>query len=126
MGNEFSTAAHWPDDFDEAGLQKWAESLRRQLAAPRVSLGLVFMSPRFFSRAKQVLEILRVHARIPLLAGCSSQSLIVGEHEVEQPRLQVFLRGERDRAADLATRVKFTAKPQISPMLVPKTANRRH
>lgn len=84
MGNEYSAAAHWPDDFDEAGLQSWAESLRGQLAAPQVSLGLVFMSPRFFSRAKQVLEILRVHARIPLLAGCSSQSLIVGEHEVEQ------------------------------------------
>ena len=84
MGNEHSTAAHWPGEFEEAGLQKWAESLRRQLAAPQVSLGLVFMSPRFFSRAKQVLEILRVHARIPLLAGCSSQSLIVGDHEVEQ------------------------------------------
>ncbi len=49
-----------------------------------MSLGLVFMSPRFFERAQQVLEILRVHARIPLLAGCSSQSLIVGDHEVEQ------------------------------------------
>ena len=84
MGNEHSTAAHWPGDFDEAGLQKWAESVRHQLTAPQVSLGLVFMSPRFFPRAKQVLEILRVHARIPLLAGCSSQSLIVGEHEVEQ------------------------------------------
>ena len=84
MGNEYSTAAHWAGDFEEAGLQKWAENLRRQLAAPQVSLGLVFMSPRFFPRAKQVLEILRVHARIPLLAGCSSQSLIVGEHEVEQ------------------------------------------
>ena len=84
MGNEYSAAAHWPGDFEEEGLQKWAESLRQQLAAPQVSLGLVFMSPRFFSRAKQVLEILRVHARIPLLAGCSSQSLIVGEHEVEQ------------------------------------------
>ena len=84
MGNEYSTAAHWPGDFDEAGLQEWAETLRHQLAAPQVSLGLVFMSPRFFSRAKQVLEILRVHARIPLLAGCSSQSLIVGDHEVEQ------------------------------------------
>ena len=84
MGNEYSTAAHWPGDFEEAGLQKWAESLRAQLAAPQVSLGLVFMSPRFFARAKQMLEILRVHARIPLLAGCSSQSLIVGEHEVEQ------------------------------------------
>ena len=84
MGNEYSAAAHWPGDFEEAGLQKWAESLRQQLAAPQVSLGLVFMSPRFFPCAKQVLEILRVHARIPLLAGCSSQSLIVGEHEVEQ------------------------------------------
>ena len=84
MGNEYSAAAHWPDDFEEAGLQQWAESLRGQLAAPQVSLGLVFMSPRFFPRAKQVLEILRVHARIPLLVGCSSQSLIVGDHEVEQ------------------------------------------
>jgi len=84
VGTDYSTAAHWPGDFEEAGLQKWAESLRSQLVAPQVSLGLVFMSPRFFPRAKQVLEILRVHARIPLLAGCSSQSLIVGDHEVEQ------------------------------------------
>lgn len=84
MANEHSIAAHWAGDFAEAGLQKWAENLRRQLNAPQVSLGLVFMSPRFFPRAKQVLEILRVHARIPLLAGCSSPSLIVGENEVEQ------------------------------------------
>lgn len=42
------------------------------------------MSPRFFAQARQVLEILQVHAQIPLLAGCSSQSLIVGAQEVEQ------------------------------------------
>jgi len=42
------------------------------------------MTPRFFPYAKQVLEILRVHARLPLLAGCSSQSLIVGSQEVEE------------------------------------------
>jgi len=81
---EFSTAAHWPGDFDEAGLQKWAADLRDQLAATQVSLGLVFMSPRFFPHAKQVLEILRVHAKIPLLAGCSSQSLIAGGEELEE------------------------------------------
>ena len=84
MVNEFSVAGHWPGDFEEAGLQRWAENLRRQLRAPQVSLGLVFMSPRFFGRARQVLEILRVHARIPLLAGCSSPSLIVGEQELER------------------------------------------
>lgn len=84
MTSEFSIAAHWPGDFDEAGLQKWAADLRAQLSAPQVSLGLVFMSPKFFSQAQQVLEILRVHARIPLLAGCSSQSLIAGAEELEE------------------------------------------
>src|SRR5438552_17781681 len=42
------------------------------------------MSPTFFPHAKQVLEIVRVHARLPLLAGCSSQGLIVGAEEVEK------------------------------------------
>ena len=83
MSSEYSIAAHWQAEFDEKALQKWAENLRWQLGAPNVSLGLVFMSPRFFPQAKQILEILRVHAQVPLLAGCSSQGLIVGEQEVE-------------------------------------------
>jgi small ligand-binding sensory domain FIST len=84
VSNEYSVAGHWASEFDERELQKWAENLRGQLQAPRVSLGLIFMSPKYFPHAKQILEILRVHAQIPLLAGCSSQSLIVGEEEVEQ------------------------------------------
>lgn len=81
--NEFSAAAHWGGGFDEAGLQRWAEELRAQLTAPRVTLGLVFMSPRLFSSAGQILEVLRVHAQIPLLVGCSSQGLIAGAEELE-------------------------------------------
>ncbi len=84
MSNHFAVAAHWEGDFDESALQKWAEKLRSALDAPKVSLGLVFMTPRFFSNAKQVLEILRVHAQIPLLVGCSSTSLISGGEEIEQ------------------------------------------
>jgi small ligand-binding sensory domain FIST len=84
VNDEYSIAGHWSGDFDETGLQQWAENLRRELSAPRVSLGLVFMSPRFFPHAKQVLEILRVHARIPLLAGCSSQGLIFDRRELEE------------------------------------------
>jgi len=84
MRNEYSVAAHWSGDFDEAGLQNWAEQLRGQLQAAKVSLGLVFMSPKFFPHAAQVLELLRVHARIPLLAGCSSNSLIAGDAEIEE------------------------------------------
>jgi small ligand-binding sensory domain FIST len=84
MSNNSATAAHWAGEFDEAGLQSWAEKLRSSLHAPKVSLGLVFMSPRFFPNAKQILEILRVHAQIPLLVGCSSSSLIAGSEEIEQ------------------------------------------
>jgi len=84
VSNAFSVAGQWASEFDEKELQQWAENLRGQLQAPRVSLGLIFISPKYFQHAKQILEILRVHAQIPLLAGCSSQSLIVGEEEVEQ------------------------------------------
>ena len=83
MTNAFSIAGHWSEGFDEAALQQWAEHLRSQLNAERVSLGLVFISPQLFPHAKQILEILRVHARIPVLAGCSSQGLIVGPKELE-------------------------------------------
>ena len=83
MNEEYSIAAHWPGGFDDNGLRDWAENLRRQLPAAKVSLGLVFMSPKFFPHAEEALEILRVHARIPLLAGCSSSGLIAGEREFE-------------------------------------------
>jgi small ligand-binding sensory domain FIST len=83
VNTEFSVAAHWPGGFDEVKLRQWAENLRLQLLAPQVSLGLVFMSPKFFPYARQTLEILRVHARIPLLAGCSSTGLIVDSREIE-------------------------------------------
>jgi len=83
VNNEFSIAACWQGDFDETALRQWAENLRAQLGAQPVSLGLVFMSPKFFPHAPATLEILRVHARIPLLAGCSSTSLVAGAREIE-------------------------------------------
>jgi small ligand-binding sensory domain FIST len=83
VNNEFSVAAYWERDFDEEGLSTWAEQLRAQLGARPVSLGLVFMSPSFFPHAQATLEILRVHARIPLLAGCSSGSVVAGSKEIE-------------------------------------------
>jgi small ligand-binding sensory domain FIST len=83
LKSEYSIAAHWPGDFDDDGLRDWAKNLRAQLNSAEVTLGLVFMSPKFFPHAKQVLEILRVHAQIPLLAGCSGSRLIAAEHEIE-------------------------------------------
>jgi small ligand-binding sensory domain FIST len=82
VNTEFSIAAHWSEGFDEIGLRRWVEQLREQLPGP-VSLGLVFMSPDFFPHAAATLEILRVHGRISLLAGCSGAGLIVRDEEIE-------------------------------------------
>lgn len=83
MTQTYSTAGHWGGDFEPEGLRAWAEKLRGQLTGP-VSLGLVFMSPRFFEHAATVLELIRLHARVPLLAGCSSQAVIANGEEFEE------------------------------------------
>src|ERR1700689_4887682 len=83
LSNEYSIAAYWSDGMDEDGLADWARRLRSRLRASEVSLGLVFMAPKFFPHSQQVLEILRVHAEIPLLAGCSSNGLIANAEEIE-------------------------------------------
>jgi small ligand-binding sensory domain FIST len=81
--NEHAVSGLWKQKFDEAGLRSWTERLRLQLPAPKISLGLVFMTPHYFEAAPQILEILRVHAGIPLLLGCSSNSLVLGAQEIE-------------------------------------------
>ncbi|RME90376.1 MAG: hypothetical protein D6766_13355 [Verrucomicrobia bacterium] len=82
--NEFSVTGHWDGEpGDEAGLREWAESLRAGLRAGEVTLGTVFMHPDFFAQAAETLELLRVHARIPLLVGCSGQGLVVNGYELE-------------------------------------------
>lgn len=83
MSKENSIAAYWSDGLDEIGLADWARRLRARLPAKEVTLGLVFMSPKFFPYASQVLEILRVHACLPLLAGCSGGGLVANAEELE-------------------------------------------
>lgn len=84
MAFVYSVADHWQGGFDESGLRSWAAGLLSRLEGQEVSLGLVFMTPRFFDQAADILEILQVHAHIPLLAGCSSTSLICDAREIEE------------------------------------------
>lgn len=83
MSHGFAVAGHWKGDFEESALQRWAEHLRAGLNG-KTTLGLIFMTPRFFPNARQVLEVVRVHAQVPLLVGCSSQALIAGSEEIEE------------------------------------------
>jgi small ligand-binding sensory domain FIST len=80
---EFGVAAHFAGVFDAERIRTWVANLRTQLAAPDVTLGLLFVAPKYFDHAQELLEIVRVHARVRLLAGCSSPSLVAGEDEFE-------------------------------------------
>jgi small ligand-binding sensory domain FIST len=84
MQSEFSVAGFWDGGFDESALQQWAGQLRGRLHAPAVTLGILFVTPAFVEHASGLLELLRVHARIPLLVGCSTQGLVVGDREIEE------------------------------------------
>jgi small ligand-binding sensory domain FIST len=84
MKSLHSVAAHWRGGWDENGLREWVTGLSSRLPSRSATLGLVFLAPKYFPHASEILEILRVDGRIPLLAGCSSQSLIVNENEIEE------------------------------------------
>ena len=84
MSASHSVAAHYDGPFEVDALEAWAAEVRERFPAEAVSLGLVFTTPQFFEHANELLEILRVHARIPLLLGCSSGSLIANAQELEK------------------------------------------
>lgn len=77
-------AARWKGGWDEDGLARWAESVRSRLEAPSVTFATAFLSPAWREVAAEALEVLRVHARLPLLVGCSSPGLVVNGEELEE------------------------------------------
>jgi small ligand-binding sensory domain FIST len=78
-----SAAGHLAGPYDEATLVAFAEALRARVTAGPPTLGLVFMGGPFHAQAKEALELVRLHARVPLLAGCSSHALVANGREIE-------------------------------------------
>jgi len=79
-----SVTGKWDGPWDEPALCDWARNLRDELGELPVSLGLLFVTPDFFPHATELLELLRVHARIPLLVGCSSFGTVERDREIEE------------------------------------------
>jgi small ligand-binding sensory domain FIST len=80
----YSVAAHFGADWDEDVFTTWLKGFRAQLPAPYVSLGVVYITPRYFDRAKDILELIRLHAGTQQLVGCSTNGLVCAGHELER------------------------------------------
>lgn len=72
----------WAGRWDESAVAAWADDLRRQVRGP-VTLGLLFVTPAWADRAAGLLEIVQLHARIPVLLGCTTSAVIRGDQEYE-------------------------------------------
>lgn len=83
MCDPHTVVGHWKGGWDESALVQWAAGLRSRLPQPSVSVGFLFASPDFAAHAPDLLEILRVHARIPLLIGSTSRQLVCDAEETE-------------------------------------------
>lgn len=82
MNNDFSIADAWTGEADLAGIASWAGQLGRQLNRP-ISLALVYISPRLFEASADLIRCIRSALGNPVLVGCSTNSLIAGDHEYE-------------------------------------------
>jgi len=74
-----SVSGHWTEAATEAALRE----LRGRLAGPP-TLGLIFLAPKLFSKAKEILELVQIEAKVPTLIGCSGASLIATDSEIEE------------------------------------------
>jgi small ligand-binding sensory domain FIST len=83
MQSPYAISSVHRGEFDEGQLRAWAQQARQELVAPEVSLGLLFLTPGLMGDSDQILEIIRVHAQVPLLLGCTAPGVIVGGDELE-------------------------------------------
>lgn len=117
-----SVTGRWDGTWNEPALCDWARALREQLGEMPVTLGLLFVTPHYFPHATDLLELLRVHARIPLLVGCSSFGVVDRAREIEEGAgLVLGLYSFPDAALSVARIRSDDFQPAIDEMRRPAT-----
>jgi small ligand-binding sensory domain FIST len=77
--------------YSEAEIITVAQKLRTQLGG-NAALGFVFATPEWRDHLEDTLELIRLHARVPRLVGCSGSGIIGTKTELERrPGLSILL-----------------------------------
>src|ERR1700732_3484349 len=77
--------------YSEAEIIAVAQKLRTQLGG-NAALGFVFATPEWRDHLEDTLELIRLHARVPRLVGCSGSGIIGTKTELERrPGLSILL-----------------------------------
>lgn len=77
-----SSVRHFNLPFVETELQEWAsEQLECLPGAP--TFGVLFCTEGALPHARDILEVVRIYAHVPVMIGCSGYGLIAGSKEIE-------------------------------------------
>src|ERR1700736_4728796 len=80
-----------PGTYSEPDIIAVAQKLRAELGA-NAALGFVFVTPEWRGHLEDTLELIRLHARVPRLVGCSGSGIIGTKTELERrPGLSILL-----------------------------------
>lgn len=77
--------------FDEGALRARIEEARRSLPEERCDLALVFVSAGLMGQSAEIVEIVQVHGRARLLAGCSGGGVLGNAEEIEDGPALAFV-----------------------------------
>ncbi|MGJ8653704.1 MAG: FIST signal transduction protein [Opitutaceae bacterium] len=82
VATNHSVVQHFHLPFSEAQVESWAKEQRlKHPDSP--TFGLLFCAADALPHAKDILEIVRIYAHVPVMAGCSGGGLIADAHEFE-------------------------------------------
>src|SRR5258707_1720850 len=89
--------------YSESEIIAVAQKLRTQVGG-NAALGFVFATPEWRDHLEDTLELIRLHARVPRLVGCSGSGIIGTKTELERrPGLSILLLSIPDNSFQIFT-----------------------
>ncbi|MGB0409703.1 MAG: FIST signal transduction protein [Opitutales bacterium] len=82
LASRHSVVQYFSLPLDDAQFEEWATDQRTKLAGP-ATFGLLFCAPDAVPDAREILEILRIYAQVPVMLGCSAGGVIAESREIE-------------------------------------------
>lgn len=89
--NRRASAGWLRGPWDEGALRERLESARSGMSPGKVDLALVFLTPHLVEDVSDIMEVVQVHGRTPLVMGCTGVGVSANDEELEQGPALAFL-----------------------------------
>ncbi|WP_269524478.1 FIST signal transduction protein [Coraliomargarita parva] len=78
----YSAVEHFKLPYNTTQLEHWVEAQRSSFKAP-VTFAMVFAAPEADASLADIMEVVRIYARVPVVVGASASGLVANSYEIE-------------------------------------------